>query len=31
MELLLIELFGTIAAFGLFYLDHLANQKEQNL
>lgn len=31
MELLLIELFGTMAAFGLFYLDNLANQKEKKL
>ncbi len=28
MELLLIEVFGSLAAFGLFYLDHIANAKE---
>ncbi len=31
MELLLIEIVGSLCAFGLFYLDHLANKREQKL
>ncbi len=31
MEFLLIIFGGTLAAFGLFYLDYIANQKEQKL
>lgn len=28
MELLLIEIVGSLFAFGLFYLDNLANRRE---
>lgn len=31
MELFLIILGGTLTAFGLFYLDNLANEREQKL
>lgn len=31
MNLLLIEVLGTLAAFCLFYLDHVANERESDL
>lgn len=31
MELFLIIFGGTLSAFGLFYLDYIANQKERKI